>query len=565
MDLNISLLQLVPPDIWGLDTHLSLYSLLALSVVSLTTVRKMSIAWSWPFIVKLGVIIIIALLGLVKGPIWLFSLIGWSLFLMVLLLPSILLRIQTRHIIDLNGQRVTETARFLSWYYGGKIGQFWSDWAKAFALYVEGNESAADEILDQWKGEDVPSQLRGLANDYRFFGYALARDWPRILSEYESVREAGGPISNQLCLSASRAYAEAKQFDLSAECLSLVKPPDTKSSVYDLAPTFLQFFCLTGNREKTNELMAILAELKHPLPPYTKEYWLGRMVLANGDEQEARAHLSKALKLAEHSALWQSRLQSQINSLATVTSESHVTDATLAMTTITAAHAQAVEDAWGSFKKAARGVVLVQPVRGSLAVTILMSTILLTFILSYSYSFVPGSSTAILTSFCFQEGMLIPERVRAGEYWRTFTCLFLHLHFLHLLFNLVGLWWFGRIAANIFGTVRFLLIYCASGIVSGLAYVLIGSASPAIGASGAIMGLFGAVAAGIYRMPNELPQAVRKKQLTFMMGLLLLQIVMDQIIPHVGASIHMFGLITGTLLGLVLPLPVFKREARPTP
>ena len=43
---NLLPLQLLTPDVWGLNSQLSVYSLLAMCAVSLVRVRKMNIAWS---------------------------------------------------------------------------------------------------------------------------------------------------------------------------------------------------------------------------------------------------------------------------------------------------------------------------------------------------------------------------------------------------------------------------------------------------------------------------------------------------------------------------------------
>lgn len=561
MDGKLFLLELLPPDIWGLNTYLSLYSLLAMCLLSLIAVRKMSLPWSWPFLVKVGLIMLVATLGLVVGPIWLFSLIAWSLFVLLLfVLPLIILRLQNKYVLELNGKKVVEVVAYLRWFYWGKTGQFWSDWANSFALYIDGKKDAADQILAKWKSEKVPAQLQSLANDYRFYGYTLSRDWQRIISAYESSKETGERITNGLCLAASRAYAELKQFDSAAECLGQSKLPETKAGVNEHASTYLVFFCLTGQTDNAKELLTIFTKIRHPLPGYVKSYWLGRLAVANGDKAEAERHFEVARKQSAHSPLYQNRIAEQIKRLDSASSEEKKEiDATIAQATITEEHTKSVENVWAVFKKTVRGLEIVDPSQGSRPVTILLALILTTFLLSYSYFLLPGPATSTLSSLCFKQGLLVPEQIRTGEYWRLITCLFLHLHFFHLAFNLLGLWWFGRIAENIFGTVGFLVIYFVAGLASGAAYVLLGSAAPALGASGAIMGVVGAVAVGIFRLHAVLPQSIRKRQLLLLIGLLALQAVMDQIIPNIGVSIHMFGLATGVLIGLILPLAALEK------
>lgn len=73
----------------------------------------------------------------------------------------------------------------------------------------------------------------------------------------------------------------------------------------------------------------------------------------------------------------------------------------------------------------------------------------------------------------------------------------------HILFNMFGLYMFGRILENIWGHKRFLFFYLACGIGAAATHLimqyLMGSFSVAVGASGAVMGVF--VAFG-YLFPN---------------------------------------------------------------
>lgn len=75
--------------------------------------------------------------------------------------------------------------------------------------------------------------------------------------------------------------------------------------------------------------------------------------------------------------------------------------------------------------------------------------------------------------------------------------------FFHILFNMFGLYMFGRILENIWGHKRFLFFYLACGIGAAAAHLIMqyfmGTFSFAIGASGAVMGVF--VAFG-YLFPN---------------------------------------------------------------
>lgn len=72
--------------------------------------------------------------------------------------------------------------------------------------------------------------------------------------------------------------------------------------------------------------------------------------------------------------------------------------------------------------------------------------------------------------------------------------MFLHADLLHLGFNMLFLWIFGAGLEDKVGRLRFLVIYFGGGLVAALAHIVTHpfSASPVIGASGAIAAVLGA-------------------------------------------------------------------------
>ncbi len=84
------------------------------------------------------------------------------------------------------------------------------------------------------------------------------------------------------------------------------------------------------------------------------------------------------------------------------------------------------------------------------------------------------------------------QGVLAGEYYRFLTSMFLHSGILHLVSNGVYLYYFGTRAEQLLGRVRFLLLYLAAGLCGGICSVIF-NGWLAIGASGAIYGLLGAM------------------------------------------------------------------------
>ena len=140
------------------------------------------------------------------------------------------------------------------------------------------------------------------------------------------------------------------------------------------------------------------------------------------------------------------------------------------------------------------------------------------------------------------------------EYWRFFTAVFLHGGLLHVGFNVFALYVLGPPLERSIGTIRFVICYLISGLVSGVGVVgltLIGLVQPAqlIGASGAIMGIVGAWA-GFLMRHRHAPNV--KQRLGNVVMIVVIQIAFDLSTPQVSMSAHLCGLVAGFLLGLVL-------------
>jgi rhomboid protease GluP len=85
----------------------------------------------------------------------------------------------------------------------------------------------------------------------------------------------------------------------------------------------------------------------------------------------------------------------------------------------------------------------------------------------------------------------VNEAIRAGEYYRLLTAMFLHLDLTHILFNGLALYLYGRNVEALFGHLRFAMIYFLGGLSGSLASFVFTDAL-SVGASGALFAVFGA-------------------------------------------------------------------------
>lgn len=89
-----------------------------------------------------------------------------------------------------------------------------------------------------------------------------------------------------------------------------------------------------------------------------------------------------------------------------------------------------------------------------------------------------------------------------GQVWRFITFQFLHANFQHLLFNMLGLYFFGQMMETYLGRQRFLTFYLLCGVAGAAAYLLLWAAGmlvsnayvPLVGASAGIFGMLAAAA-----------------------------------------------------------------------
>jgi membrane associated rhomboid family serine protease len=152
------------------------------------------------------------------------------------------------------------------------------------------------------------------------------------------------------------------------------------------------------------------------------------------------------------------------------------------------------------------------------------------------------------------DGVLFGPAVGDGQVWRIVTAAFLHGSLLHIGFNMYALWILGNPLENGLGRVRFGLLYLAGLFGGALAVLAFDYGSPTLGASGAVLGLGGALAAVLWSRGIKLTQT----SLGFVLGINLLLPLMVGRISFWG---HLGGIAAGFVAGwLVGWLPRLGRS-----
>lgn len=134
--------------------------------------------------------------------------------------------------------------------------------------------------------------------------------------------------------------------------------------------------------------------------------------------------------------------------------------------------------------------------------------------------------------------------VAAGEWWRIFTPVLLHVNLTHILFNMWALWVLGPQIERGVGTWPFVGLYVAAAGVGGVFAFYIGAGG--VGASGAIFGLFGIWANWAVHRRRTIQGRALLRQIGF---LLLINAAIPLFIPNISWQAHLGGLIAGFAIG----------------
>ena len=128
-----------------------------------------------------------------------------------------------------------------------------------------------------------------------------------------------------------------------------------------------------------------------------------------------------------------------------------------------------------------------------------------------------------------------------GEYWQVFTAMFVHFGVFHIGFNMIALYYFGRLNEIAYSRGEYLTVFFGAGLLGNvLSLFLIPLDIPTGGASGAIFGLVGSYAA---RNHNAVSMALALVYAAF--------ILLASAGPGVNDYAHLFGIVGGFALGLL--------------
>ena len=139
--------------------------------------------------------------------------------------------------------------------------------------------------------------------------------------------------------------------------------------------------------------------------------------------------------------------------------------------------------------------------------------------------------------------------------WTIVTNLFVHAGFGHIITNMITLYFFGSYLSRLVGENKFLTIYFCGGLLGNILYLLLANPfSVAVGASGAVFALGGALTVmqprmRIFIFPIPIPVPL---WIAVIGGFLILSFM-----PGIAWQAHLGGLVFGLIAAYL-----FRRRAR---
>lgn len=154
-----------------------------------------------------------------------------------------------------------------------------------------------------------------------------------------------------------------------------------------------------------------------------------------------------------------------------------------------------------------------------------------------------GKYNYILNLFCVHG-----PSIRAGDFYRLVTGMFIHGGFLHLLFNCYALYVIGTQLESFLGKFKFTIIYLVSGISGALFSMIFGGNVASIGASGAIFGLMGSLVYFGYHYRVYLGNVIKSQ----IIPLIVINLLLGFMTTGIDNAAHIGGLIGGAIITIAL-------------
>jgi membrane associated rhomboid family serine protease len=376
--------------------------------------------------------------------------------------------------------------------------------------------------------------------------YLTARRWRDAIDVYEA-RLARHPPSPQLAVELVWAYCETGHLDDAGRLVERLADAAASEplAVYLVQRARLTFLAFVGRTAAVEGLLAPAGSLGM-LPDASRQFWLGVAHLHAGERDAARAALQRAARLSRRDRRareWAEQFMARIDEPGAAGPHA-IPDEVAAMGERFAAEALAVAPVPLRVTPQLTGV----PLR-SLPVTVgLIAASGLAFLAVLALFGSTGDPGALVRA-----GANVKTWVLAhGQSWRLPSSVFLHVGAVHLLLNMYGLWIMGKLVEQMYGSARTFAIFMSAGLAGAAASAWFGVPGMSAGASGAVLGLLGALIAELGLHRDAYPRRWRSALLAPLMFVAAAQVVIGFFYPAIDQWAHVAGLVAGAAAAAVL-------------
>jgi rhomboid protease GluP len=163
-----------------------------------------------------------------------------------------------------------------------------------------------------------------------------------------------------------------------------------------------------------------------------------------------------------------------------------------------------------------------------------------------------GGSTNL--DVLYAMGGVTGDTISSGQFWRLVASCFLHIGIAHIVSNSLGLIWLCTLAERFYGPLRYLGLYLATGVAGSIAAVMTsGPGTLSVGASGAIMGMAGALLVGSWRNRGVIGRAWGNRLASSLFVLIAINLAFGFSVSGISNAGHIGGALSGGALALLIP------------
>lgn len=157
-------------------------------------------------------------------------------------------------------------------------------------------------------------------------------------------------------------------------------------------------------------------------------------------------------------------------------------------------------------------------------------------------------STYVLLKFGANAGIF----TKSGQYFRLFTCIFLHAGLIHIICNMYSLYVIGPQIESFYGKLKYLFIFLFSGICGSLLSLGLSlDNTVSVGASGAIFGLLGSILYFGYHYRVYLGNVLKSQ----ILPIIFINLMIGFVVPGIDNFAHIGGLIGGIFASMAVGIP----------